>query len=134
MSHQDNIERIKKVNQALTNFTQEFVFVVGAVVSLYADRLAEEVRPTEDVDVVVEIYSTTDYTRMEEQLRSLGFQNDTTEMAQAEKALKEYLQEEFTGLLNNPSFEEWVDAHTGYVSPAAQAIVLPQARKFIQSE
>jgi len=55
------------------------------------------------------------------------------EMSQAKTNLKMYLQQEFSELLNNPYFEEWIDAHTGYISPAAQAIVLPQAKKFIET-
>jgi hypothetical protein len=54
------------------------------------------------------------------------------EMAQSEPTLKAYLQQEFTVLLDNPYFEEWIDAHSGYISPAAQAIVFPYARKFIR--
>lgn len=54
------------------------VFVGGATVSLYADRRAIEVRATEDVDIVVEIATRYEYTQLEEQLRTMGFQNDTT--------------------------------------------------------
>jgi predicted nucleotidyltransferase len=38
--------------------------------------MAEEVRPTDDVDVVVEIWTYKDYAALEEQLRKLGFAND----------------------------------------------------------
>lgn len=60
--------------------------------------------------------------------------NIWTEIAETNEILKEYLKEEFTLLLENPYFEEWIDAHTGYTSPAAQAIVLPQVRRFIQKK
>lgn len=50
MSNHTNIVRLRAVNQALSGLLgQAFVFVGGAVVSLYADRLAEEVCPTESV-------------------------------------------------------------------------------------
>lgn len=48
----------------------------GATVSLYADRMAEEVRPTDDVDILVETGSLMDFTVLEEKIRDLGFQND----------------------------------------------------------
>lgn len=233
MSHQTNIVRIKSVNNLLSRLDVDFVFVGGAVVSLYVEREAEEARPTDDVDVLVEIYSRVDYDKMEARLRELGFQNDTTskfvgrythsglivdfmpinekvlgfsnrwyneafrhavfeqldeqtvvkifsppyfiatkleafksrgknssgendgrtssdfedivfvlthresiwlEMAAAEPSLKQYLQDEFRVLMENPYFEEWIDTHTNYNSPAAQAIILPQVRTFIDSE
>ncbi len=54
MSHRTSITRIKAVNNALGDLKDRFVFVGGATVSLYADRMAEELRPTDDVDVLVE--------------------------------------------------------------------------------
>jgi len=76
MGHRVNIERIRSVFDALGKLAQECVFVGGATVSLYADRIAEEVRPTDDVDILVEIGSLMDFTKLEEKIRDLGFQND----------------------------------------------------------
>lgn len=53
MSHHINITRIKAVNNALEKLRDKVVFVGGATVSLYADSAAEEIRPTEDIDIVV---------------------------------------------------------------------------------
>lgn len=78
MSHQINITRIKAVSNALAGLKDKVVFVGGATVSLYADRIAPEVRPTEDVDVLVEIASRWDFAALEEQLRKIGFVNDTS--------------------------------------------------------
>lgn len=78
MTHQINVTRIKAVNNALGELRNEVVFVGGATVSLYADRAAPEVRPTDDVDVLVEIGSRKDFAALEEQLRKIGFQNDTS--------------------------------------------------------
>src|SRR5665213_3887131 len=77
MGHKANIQRIKTVNEALGDIKENFVFVGGATVSLYADRMTEEVRPTDDVDVLVEILSRWDYAALEEKLRQIGFVNDT---------------------------------------------------------
>ncbi len=76
MSHFKNIESIKEVYSALDSYRDKVIFIGGAVVSLYVDRDAEEVRPTEDVDVLVEIYTPVNYGRFEETLRSLGFHPD----------------------------------------------------------
>ena len=78
MSHRLNITRIKAVNNALGDLKDAVVFVGGATVSLYADRMTEEVRPTNDVDILVELWSRWDYAALEEKLRRLGFQHDIT--------------------------------------------------------
>jgi predicted nucleotidyltransferase len=74
----ENLVRIKAVNEVLKELEQEFVFVGGATVSLYATNpeLASEVRPTDDVDVVVELASYGGYAAIDEKLRGLGFKND----------------------------------------------------------
>lgn len=68
--------RIKAVHNALGPLRNKVVFVGGATVSLYADRLAEEARPTDDVDILIELLAYKDYAAVEEQLRKLGFVND----------------------------------------------------------
>ena len=75
MSHHINITRIKAVHNLLGHLRDQVVFVGGATVSLYADRQAPEVRPTDDVDILVEIGSRWNYMALEEQLRQMGFQN-----------------------------------------------------------
>lgn len=54
------------------------VFVGGATVPLYTDRIADELRPTDDVDILIELASYKDYAGVEEQLRARGFMNDTS--------------------------------------------------------
>ena len=76
MSHRENIVRIKAVYNALGHLQNDVVFVGGATVSLYADRAGPDFRPTEDVDVVIELWNYTNYAALEEQLRSIGFTND----------------------------------------------------------
>jgi hypothetical protein len=74
----ENLVRIKAVHQALKGLEQDYVFVGGATVSLYATTpgLAAEIRPTDDVDIVVELASYKGYAELDERLRSLGFSND----------------------------------------------------------
>jgi hypothetical protein len=76
MSHIENITRIKAVYKALEELAGEVVFVGGATVSLYADRPAAEIRPTDDVDILIELMNYSGYVVIEEKLRSKGFAND----------------------------------------------------------
>lgn len=78
MGHHENIVRIKSVNNLLLNTGVRFAFVGGATVSLYATRETDDVRPTDDVDVVVEIttYGAA-FTKLTERLLDLGFTPDT---------------------------------------------------------
>ena len=76
MSHRENITRIKAVYNALGELQNQVVFVGGATVSLYSDRDGFEFRPTDDVDIVVELLNLSGYAALEEKLRSIGFTND----------------------------------------------------------
>lgn len=74
----ENLVRIKAVAQCLKGLEQDYVFVGGATVSLYSTNiaLAQNIRPTDDVDVVVELASYSGHAEMDEKLRKLGFVND----------------------------------------------------------
>jgi predicted nucleotidyltransferase len=74
----ENIVRIKAVAQILKGLGQLYVFVGGATVSLYASipEQATAIRPTDDVDVVVELATYNGYAAIDERLRTLGFVND----------------------------------------------------------
>jgi len=76
LSHRQNILRIKAVHQALGDLSRQVLFVGGATVSLYADRPTGEVRPTDDVDILIELTRYSGYAELEEQLRRRGFIND----------------------------------------------------------
>lgn len=76
MSNHTNIVRIRAVNQALRELGDQVVFVGGATVSLYADRAVFEVRPTDDIDVIIEILNYKQRQQLEERLREIGFSND----------------------------------------------------------
>jgi predicted nucleotidyltransferase len=75
-TYKTNITRIKAVRNALGDLNDKVVFVGGATVSLYTDRMAVESRPTDDVDILVEVSSRLDFAQLEEQLRNKGFAND----------------------------------------------------------
>ncbi len=78
MNHHLNITRIKSVYHSLGELKEKVVFVGGATISLYVDSKTEEIRPTDDIDIVVEIYTHQEYAALDEQLRKLGFVNDQT--------------------------------------------------------
>ena len=76
MSHHKNIVRIKAVYNNLSDLKDKVVFVGGATTSLYADRQTLEVRPTDDVDVIIELINYNERAKLEEKLRTIGFQHD----------------------------------------------------------
>jgi predicted nucleotidyltransferase len=77
MNHQNNVDRIRAVHEALGDLAGEVVFVGGTTVSLYADRETTEVRETDDVDIVVDLYTRTEYAIIEQRIRDKGFKHDT---------------------------------------------------------
>jgi hypothetical protein len=77
-----NIMMLQTVTNGLGKLKDEVVFVGGAVAELYSDNpAASEIRPTLDVDCVIEIRSRLQFSRLEENLRARGFKNDTSEGA-----------------------------------------------------
>ncbi|HEY0977678.1 MAG TPA: nucleotidyl transferase AbiEii/AbiGii toxin family protein [Flavobacteriales bacterium] len=69
-----NIQSVQLVAGGLEELRDQVVFVGGAVVSLYAnDPGADIPRPTSDIDLVIVVSSYTEYERLEERLRRLGF-------------------------------------------------------------
>lgn len=78
MNHHTNTVRIRAVASALSELNDTVVFVGGATLSLYADDpAATEPRPTDDIDVVVEVATYGEFSsQIDERLRQLGFTND----------------------------------------------------------
>ena len=64
------------MRQALEELADDVVFIGGAAVSLYADKPSEEVRPTDDVDILIELLKYDNYADLEVKLREKGFVND----------------------------------------------------------
>ncbi len=75
MRNDINIQRISTVNSALGALKQKVVFVGGATLSLYAELPQVDIRPTKDVDILVEL-TYKGYANIEEEIRKLGFKND----------------------------------------------------------
>jgi predicted nucleotidyltransferase len=69
-----NEEIIKKVAIALDDLNDQVVYVGGAVVSLYADDpAADDVRPTKDIDIFLEITSYAKLAQLQEEIAKKGF-------------------------------------------------------------
>lgn len=69
-----NVDNLVTAARLLGKLADEVVFVGGAATGLLlTDPAAPDVRPTLDVDVVVEVASRTEYYRFEERLRERGF-------------------------------------------------------------
>lgn len=63
-----------QIAKALQDFSLSFVFVGGAIVSLYIDDLgANDIRPTKDIDVVFKISSLTNLEQLRQELIQAGF-------------------------------------------------------------
>lgn len=77
-----NIFKIEIVAKGFGDLVKDIVFIGGAVAELYADLpVPEEIRTTEDVDVIVKIVSRIEFNKFEETLRQLGFKNDISQGA-----------------------------------------------------
>lgn len=80
--NQVNLEMVRLVAQRLRELREKVVFLGGAVADLLiTDPAAPSVRPTKDVDVIVEVASRQDYYRLRDSLISLGFKEDQDEDA-----------------------------------------------------
>jgi hypothetical protein len=75
----ENVAMLELAARALGDLRDEVVFVGGATVELWiSDQAAPEFRPTDDVDVIVEVTTRKAYYDFEERVRQAGFRNDTT--------------------------------------------------------
>jgi len=91
-SHYQNVERIVIVARQLEDLLQSMVFAGGAVVELLiTDPAFPDIRPTIDIDVIVEVISLTDYYRLQERLRKKGFRESMADGVICRWRLKEIL-------------------------------------------
>lgn len=72
-----NLKRLQKVACGLGDLNESVVYVGGSVAELYvSDPAATDIRPTMDVDCVVELASYKKFNELCDLLRKKGFQND----------------------------------------------------------
>ena len=76
------IEWVRIVAERLGDLREEVAFLGGATIGLLiTDPAAAAVRPTKDVDVIVEVGSWGEYAPLQERLRRRGFSEDASEGA-----------------------------------------------------
>jgi len=69
------IENLERVAEILASVPERFVFIGGATIPLYVDKILwNDVRPTLDVDCVVEVFTRTEYYALSEKLRAVGLE------------------------------------------------------------
>jgi predicted nucleotidyltransferase len=74
-----NTVLLERVAPHLASVSAGFVYLGGAVVDLLlTDPASPEARPTDDVDTIVEVGSTSQYYQLAERLRAAGFKEDTS--------------------------------------------------------
>ena len=70
-----NLAIVEKITAALAELTDSFVLVGGCAAGLLvSDATQAGIRPTDDVDLIVETVSRTDYYTLSKMLRAKGFQ------------------------------------------------------------
>ncbi len=72
-SHEKNKKLLHAVAEKLQEICNEIVFVGGSVIGfLITDLLAPDVRPTVDVDCIINIVTHSDYYKLSKKLREKG--------------------------------------------------------------
>ena len=72
-----NLKMVAEVAKGLQELLPEMVFVGGAVISLYTDDdAADELRPTVDIDMAIQLSGFGEWAKLQERLLQLGFSPD----------------------------------------------------------
>ena len=72
-----NLALVVQVAKGLQELKDKMVFIGGAVISLYTDDpAAEEIRPTADIDMTINLANYAEWAQMQERLAELGFYPD----------------------------------------------------------
>jgi len=82
MSSESNLAMLKLAHDLLEELVDEVVFVGGVTTCLYVDlTISDDIRPTDDVDCVIEITNRNGYDAFQAKLRKKGFSHDTSKGA-----------------------------------------------------
>nr|WP_314867683.1 hypothetical protein [uncultured Flavobacterium sp.] len=72
-----NLALVAQVAKGLQELKDKMVFIGGAVISLYTDDpAADEIRPTADIDMTINLANYAEWAQMQERLAELGFYPD----------------------------------------------------------
>ncbi|MEN9634943.1 MAG: hypothetical protein RL077_3347 [Verrucomicrobiota bacterium] len=79
---QPNLGALRAVAERLDGLGMEYAFLGGSIVTLLLDNPElSQARPTDDVDVIIEVATTLRYSNVEAKLRDLEFDHDMREGA-----------------------------------------------------
>lgn len=71
-----NLPKVKYIANKLTGLKEPVVFVGGAIVELLLDEKYQLTpRMSDDVDTIIEVYTRSEFAKVEKSLRSLGFKH-----------------------------------------------------------
>lgn len=136
-----NIEKVQIIAQALGELKDQVVFVGGSITELYADNPElSDIRPTIDVDCVVDLISYLDYGRLEELLRNLGFQNDTRAGAPICRKIYKGIEVDFMPTspdilgFSNIWYKDGIDNKTSVVLPNRISIFIMPVEYYIATK
>jgi predicted nucleotidyltransferase len=72
-----NLALVAQVAHGLKELNEKMVFIGGAVISLYTDDpAADEIRPTADIDMTINLANYSEWAKMQERLSELEFYPD----------------------------------------------------------
>ena len=72
-----NLALVAQVAEGLKELREKMVFIGGAVISLYTDDpAADEIRPTTDIDMTINLANYAEWAKMQERLAELSFYPD----------------------------------------------------------
>lgn len=141
MSASPNIRMLQTIARALTPLLHEVVFLGGTTVALYLqDSAAPEVRPTDDVDCIVELTSYAGYAGLERRLRELGFVNDTSPKAPVCRWVYEGIKVDVMPTessvlgFTNPWYADGIQHKVPHTLPDGQRIFILPAPYFIATK
>ena len=73
-----NLALVAQVAEGLKELREKMVFIGGAVISLYTDDpAADEIRPTTDIDMTINLANYAEWAKMQERLAELSFYPDS---------------------------------------------------------
>ena len=69
-----NLALVVQVSEGLKELREKMVFIAGAVISLYTDDpTVDEIRPTTDIDMTINLANYAEWAKMQERLAELSF-------------------------------------------------------------
>jgi len=130
-----NLEMLRIAVRRLKDLADELVFVGGCTTGLLiTDAAATEVRPTDDVDSIVEAATYVEYLKFSDRLKKIGFTQDTREGAPLCRWVKDEtildvmpLDEKILGFTNKWYAEAIVDSTYYEISPGVNIKILTPA-------